>query len=240
MTDQYYGHRMHFKRQIPGTSQIERLQVIVEAIPPDTIQVTTWSVAGSGKKKKVEKCTGTAELVDDRASAVLSDLADAGWDSTFSQTMFLPPRRDMHIDHLQFKIQADTDLSGDIDTVIGNMSGVDWCIEQDGSFLIGSNVVKLSRSRRKAGEDRPLRLDTINANVPSESKAAAVLAVLAERHGGKVYDDMTNLVKPAPFYATAQMDGLDELLEAFHLKRVAIPSGVLVRPDGHAVMPAVF
>ena len=228
--------RRHFQRQIRGTLQSERTQVI-GFWDEGQIKITTWSASGNGKKNKIEKFVGTVVEMGFILERITETHLQDGWELVYSHQQ---GSSSDDTEYIQVGIKADVELTPDIDEIVKHLDCVDWCIEEDGVFLIGSETIRLSRSRRKRGEDRPPRLDTITANVSVNSEAAAVLAALAERHGSKMYDDKANLISPSIFYSLANLEGFDDVLSAFGLKRSPRLTGVFVRSTGDICVPSVF
>lgn len=214
------------------------MQVISECLPGNSIQVTTWELSGQSKKKMVQKFQGGPDDLSELMGSIITDLVGKGWISGYNRHQ-LDESSVGDGEHVACKITANVEVLDDLELIIDSVLDADWMAEEDATILIGQQKVKVTRSRRKAGETRPLRFDTIVANVPVDGRASALLAILAERHGGKLYDDKANLVKPAVYYTATDFDGLEEILAAFGMKRYPL-AGVFVRPTGQAFVPAVF
>lgn len=230
--------RRHFHRVMQGTSTLERLQVH-HHIQDGLVQVQTYYLLGTKVEARTKKTDDVAGELEDVADEDMKELLSDDWKCDFDvhyrelDTSATP-------DMVSVKIETDVDLSADLDRLCG-LSKVAWAAEAERTILIGQSTIKIARKRRKAGEKRPLRLDTINAVVAMGSFESAVLGMLGHKHGGFSLDDRSQPVDLMPQVRKRALNPV--------FADVALQLGINIprfdgqsirRPNGHEVQPAVF
>lgn len=231
--------REHFHRTIAGTARVEHRQVIYG---PDGEQIErrTFSRAASAVSSTVDYVDGASGLnrraiIDqERAKLVV-----AGWVMHFSQEI-LPAVTGMDGDTVAFDIRATEDLRDVLEAIGNTIFEVDVALEDPSVAFIGGYEVKLQRSRRRAGETRPLRYDTLVTQVPRGSLASHVLAVLAIKHGGRVMGaDGTGVCANALASELVLDERFEPILKGYGIA-LPQPPASLMRRWGRPVIPAVF
>lgn len=236
-------YRSHFRRVIPGTSQVEHMQVLTAPAmegPQDGVVVDTWVHSGKGvrhTRTHVEDVQ-PEDARDEHEDSIREMLGD-GWEHCFHAALSDVPAPDAEA--LLIKFEADADLMPHFEEIASRTTEVGRAIERESLVYLGSHGIELSRKRRKAGETRDLRYDTVNAKVPRDSLAAQLLAMLCIHYGGQFMDFTGTPVDPRTYAVTLNTrPELQPLLEHFGINLPWIAPGRLLRPWGQPVQPAVF
>lgn len=238
--------RAHYARAINGTSSmVEEVQVIYSPGmngPGDHVVVDTWKgLPGDGAPRhttqKVDHdCGDVAGLADSEAMKFWED----GWDQTFYATI---DDTEHDADRLLLvKIEAEESLIPIFQDMARNSNCIGLPMEKESLVYVGPHEVQLARKRRKAGEERELRYDTVNAKVPADSLAAQVLAALVLKYGGTFVDFTGTPVDAGRYAARLKEDRrFSELVELWGITLPPALNGTtMTRPWGTVVVPAVF
>ncbi len=233
--------RFHLTRNIAGTASIERKQVLLQANPDGsgTVLVKEWRKSGGSltQREYVESGETTHRLW----KRMVGDAALDGWFCRYEQEL---PREDLKATAMLTIIEANVDLIPDLEQIAAATTEVDFPVEEQGAVYLGPDLVNLTRSRRKRGEDRPLRYDTIKVRTVDGSLASKLLCLLVMKHGGKFMyedDDPEEGINLAS-YASDLLDyeRLVPLIESWGIKLQRFTGMVLRTPGGLALKPAVF
>lgn len=233
--------RFHFERSIAGTTSTERRQVRLQLNPDgsNTILVNEWRKSGGSLSHREYLQTGSAIM--DLRNTMIGVAAADGWTCSFDQE--LVPQSLRSRDLLTI-IEPGIDLMPDLEQIAAATTEVDFPLEQQGAIYMGAEVVQLTRSKRKRGEQRELRYDTIRQRTQDGTLASRLLCLLVMKHGGKFMyedDDPLDGIDLANYASDlADYERLVPLIESWGIKLRRFTGAALRTPGGIALRPAVF
>lgn len=243
--------RAHYRRMMAGTSTVEHLQVLYMGLDANSVEVgvgdeytlvdvdiQTFRQSGKGLTRSRERVPSKGASLKECAAIRNDQLTQEGWLLTYCS----PLEGEVSDEgSLLVLIKADVDLPEVIRTQFGSSPEIGFPVEEDSIVYVEGHVLRFKRSRRKPGETRELRFDTVAAKVPADSLAAQLMAALSMKYAGDFSHIDGSKADPRPHAAKLlDIEAFASGIEALGIPLRKLAPLRLVRPWGEEVIPAVF
>lgn len=237
-------YRLHLQRTINGTSQVEQKQIVIA--PGDQgLTETTFTKAGASAVKRTEEVISGESVSSptERGQSWMEIAVQAGWQVLYASQVADERLAGLEPGTLAMRLKCDGDLLcvfADLARRLPELKlGV--ALEKEGLVFIEGQAVQMGRSRRSKGEQRELRYDTLALQVREDSFGCGLLALLATAHEGTATGpDGEDIPLSSLVARFAEDERCAAIAEVLGVTVPRISHGLIVRPWGHAVRPAVF